>query len=272
MLKRKCAVLFILSIFIPFFVQASPNRDLRYAAGRGNIEEAKRALKAGADVNCLEGLFEKETPLYAAVSFGQTDMITLLLAVPNIRPNIPCETITNRDLPIHAAAENGRISVLRQFHIYNQEITKEEINRNFSMLIEPDRTSRPLEEEEIPKKELVNFGAQNTKRETPLSIAVRKRDIEMVTTLLEWRTSSPNGTVSVSLPNEIHYVILSYLQWAARNNDMELAKLLLCYGSDPLSTPPSIVSKPPHELATNPELKKILHTAYLQAKAKKSKL
>ena len=52
--------------------------DIWVAAKEGNIEAVKQQLAAGTDVNA-KNLMSEQTPLYRAATFGQNEVVELLI-------------------------------------------------------------------------------------------------------------------------------------------------------------------------------------------------
>jgi ankyrin repeat protein len=90
-LRSKFFLLTLISIVVLLVsscTKRSLDRDLINAAGTGNIEEIKRQLTLGANVNCRDNTLNSWTPLIWALYNGRDQAVPILLnagADPNIR-------------------------------------------------------------------------------------------------------------------------------------------------------------------------------------------
>jgi len=72
----------------------------------GNIEEVKRLLDAGADINKP---YDGNTPLYAAAKNDHTAIVNELL----LRGAKPNESVNRNKIPLHLAVINGNVDIAR---------------------------------------------------------------------------------------------------------------------------------------------------------------
>lgn len=77
---------------------------LHHAAYSGNISLLVKCINSGCDVNLFKNPYYRETPILKAAENGKNDALKILLSVPEIDPNIRC----NSETPLMFAARNGR--------------------------------------------------------------------------------------------------------------------------------------------------------------------
>ena len=84
------------------------NKQLLDAAEKGNLDEVKKAFKAGADINAKNEFFN-QTALHLAASKGYLDIINFLLdqkADPLLKDGVDM-------IPLHLAARDGQTEAVR---------------------------------------------------------------------------------------------------------------------------------------------------------------
>lgn len=195
-------------------ITAQADSVLFAAAFSGNIEAARAALKAGANVNKIDST-TKRTPLGRAIDAGNKKMVVFLLA-NNANVNGESNYLSS---PLHRSASLGNIEIVRTLLEHNADITKKDSSGNtalyyaalhghaqvISLLLEYDAEIDAL-----------NLG------ETALHAATRMQRVSCVKLLLE-----EGASVKTIDAND------SPLMIAAKENNLPIAQLLLEYGADP---------------------------------------
>lgn len=77
---------------------------LHHAAYSGSIGLLVKCINSGCDVNKFTNPLYRQTPILKAAENGKSDAVKILLSVPEIDPNVKC----NSETPLIFAARNGR--------------------------------------------------------------------------------------------------------------------------------------------------------------------
>src|SRR5690606_9511977 len=85
---------------------AAPDAPLADAAMRGDLQEVRALLAAGADVNVAQG--DGMTALHWAAELGDVEMAKMLIAAG---ANVRAVTRIGEFTPLHVAAEGGHADV-----------------------------------------------------------------------------------------------------------------------------------------------------------------
>lgn len=213
------------------------NKLLTSASACGDMEEIKRALRLGADIDAFSG-----TPLIHACSYGHFDAVRFLLdngADATVRQSASLFVASDKNYPniarlllaagsdlsaddyhvVMYAAEKGLVDILTVLAEFGADFS---VNNNRA--IESAAREGHLEALAF----LIAHGANpSANYNYPLYVAVKYNRIEIVRELLSEASNvvDPNQTPVVDTP----------LQMAAFNKNVEMALLLISYGASPLS-------------------------------------
>ncbi len=202
---------------------------LTVAAMSGNLELAQILLRAGADPN-LHGSdgFGDEPPVYWAAHGNNVAMLELLRSY-GARLNVASGALTSVcgdvHTPLHAAAENGHVEVLKYL----------------------------LETEAIELLEVLDYVGR-----TPLVCAINKNAADCVIALI-----SAGANVNAQ-DGELHRTCQTPLQRATQDGQVEMVRILLEHGANPELSACGMIPEPiglAEAWKTRPELLEMMKNA-----------
>jgi ankyrin repeat protein len=195
------------------------SKELYEAAYRCSVEDVRRLLEVGADVNwrTADGL----TSLHFAAKAGCVDVVDLLIKTGT--------DVNARDdfgwTPLHYAAFKGSVEIIRRLIASGADVNAEENEYGYT----PLHVALVMSKEETVL-ELIRAGADVTKVTkrglTPLHLAVQKCYVSAVEELL--KRGAPVNAVDVKGNTPLHYAA-ECCKYGVRKKMMSL---LLDFGAD----------------------------------------
>ncbi|MGE3920873.1 MAG: ankyrin repeat domain-containing protein, partial [Gammaproteobacteria bacterium] len=202
------------------------------AAEFGNVEQARQALREGADINtrALGMTYLNYTAVIIAAKHGHVNLVTFLLENPLIDLRLRTYFNNTRNTALHWAARNGH-------HVIA------------SKLMNKDKRPLWMAEDEfgfLP----IHFAAQNghekicldmvvfsdaslllkctkDRKSTPIHIAAQHGHVDLANQLLEKLRSAPEGKEHISLIDELsRYLQLNEILYATSSYEIDLDSLI----------------------------------------------
>jgi ankyrin repeat protein len=207
-------------------MESNQNSELVQAASLGNIEDARRAIKAGADINCPSDLMahEKVTPLMLAVNYGYYKLAEYLIAhgadigrrSKAIIPDDP-----SRETALHWAAHKADLKMCRLLIAAGADARAESTWGSVLQYAIESKNPRIV-------RMVIDAGApvnqpSGRSRYLPLHIAAREGDSEIIQLLLKRGAKLASHPQSGETP----------LIMACLSGKANAVRLLLAVGDNP---------------------------------------
>src|SRR3990167_1896677 len=199
------------------------NAELVHAAREGDINEVKRLLALGADIDNLET--RKSSPLNSAVMGQHLDVIRFLL-MKGANPNLlDIHGLT----PLHRAVSYKRLNIVREFlaHKADPNIKAWDDATVFDILFQGKLFYENTENIYAIAEALLDHGADPNVKSEVGQTALSRIAVKGYTDVAELFLSHGAD------PNIVDNYGESILSVACNFNKLEIVKLLLFYGADP---------------------------------------
>jgi len=207
---------------------ANPDDLLYYALVTNNVDDIKKALEQGADINKL-GLHG--TPLSMAITCTESDekkeIIVNMLLEHGALVNLPYN-YNMLMYALHVAVRFGHVYIVHILLKHGADVNAKDCNQNTALQVAADWGYCDIIEMLLLCG--ANINHRNKKGYTALSIAVRNNHIGAVKLLLQMGAS-------VHIPNEclefpIHMIYINSLIGKKRKVMLEILELLIRYGAN----------------------------------------